>query len=98
MLTNESILRRRPDVRYRIVEDEAVIVKQEAGELVVVNETGASILELADGSRSVGEIVDAIVARYDVERETLEGDLLRFLADLDEAGVIETASAEDRAE
>jgi pyrroloquinoline quinone biosynthesis protein D len=45
----------------------------------VVNDTGAAIVELCDGLRSVAEIQTVLQSRY---AEVADGDVGRFLADL----------------
>ena len=47
--------------------------------VLVVNDTGAAIVELCDGRRSVAEIQSELQSRYD---EVADGDVRRFLADL----------------
>ena len=45
----------------------------------VVNDTGAAIVELCDGRRTVAEIQSELLSRYE---QVAEGDVRRFLADL----------------
>jgi pyrroloquinoline quinone biosynthesis protein D len=45
----------------------------------VINDTGAAIVELCDGSRTVAEIRAELQSRYD---HVADGDVHRFLADL----------------
>ena len=45
----------------------------------VVNDTGAAIVELCDGRRTVAEIQDELQSRYE---QVADGDVRRFLADL----------------
>jgi hypothetical protein len=52
---------------------------------------GASVLELLDSRRSVGEILEALLERYDVDRESLTSDVARFLSELRDAGVVDEA-------
>ena len=85
------MFRPRPDVRFRVVGDEAVVVRQEEAEVIALNDVGASILALLDSRRSVGEVLDALVEEYDVDRESLSSDLTRFLSELRDAGVVEEA-------
>jgi len=85
------VFRPRPDVRFRVVGDEAVVVRQEEAEVIALNDVGASILALLDSRRSVGEVLDALVEEYDVDRESLSSDLTRFLSELRDAGVVEEA-------
>lgn len=90
------VYRRTGEVRYRIVDGEAVVVRQRAGEVMVLNPTGARILELVDGERPVAGIVEALGEEVEAARATLEVDVAAFLRELAEAGVLEDAeSAED---
>lgn len=93
-ITPATVLRRRPDVRYRRIEGEAVVLRQSAAEVLVLNEVGASVLELADGSRSVGDWIDALGREYEGDPETLASDVLAFAAALAEAGLLEPVAAE----
>ena len=49
----------------------------------------ASVLELVDGQRSVGAIVDALAERFGEERGVIEGDVLAMLEDLVAKRVVE---------
>jgi hypothetical protein len=87
-ITPATVLKRRPDVRYRRIEGEAVVLRQAAAEVLVLNEVGASVLELADGERSVGDWIDALAAEYEGDPATLARDVLAFAAELSEAGLL----------
>jgi hypothetical protein len=87
----DDVFRPRSDVRFRIVGDEGVLVRQEAAEVIAVNEVGASVLALLDSRRSVGKVLDALLEEYDVDRASLSSDVFRFLAELREVGVLEEA-------
>jgi len=91
MTKDTAVFRPRPDVRFRVVGDEAVIVRQEDAEVIALNEVGASVLSLLDSRRSVRDVLDALLEQYDVDRESLSGDLSRFLSELRDAGVVEEA-------
>jgi hypothetical protein len=64
------------------VNDEVVLVLPEQGEIKVVNEVGARIWQLADGSRTIREIAALIHADYAAEAEQIEHDTLAFIAEL----------------
>lgn len=93
-----SILRPARDLRFRRIDDEAVVVRQRAGEVLVMNETAARLLELADGRSSIADWVEVLAAEYDVNREALERDVLAFTVDLAEQGMLEAVSEEEKAE
>jgi Coenzyme PQQ synthesis protein D (PqqD) len=88
-ITPSTVLRKRSDVRYRRIEGEAVVVRQSSAEVLVLNEVGASVLDLADGERSVGAWVDALSEVYDTDPESLARDVVAFAAEMAEAGLLE---------
>jgi hypothetical protein len=63
----------------RIVDDEAVLVLPEEGQVKVLNEVGARIWTLADGSITIREIAGNICAEYRVEQTTAEEDVVDFI-------------------
>lgn len=71
-----------PQVAWRIIDGEAVIVLPESEEVNVLNEIGSCIWELVDGMRSVGEITEIIVAEYDITPEEAERDVGEFIQEL----------------
>lgn len=55
-----------------------------------IDETAASVLELVDGTRTCGAIVDLLAERYDEDRDVILNDVLAMLGDLMARRVIET--------
>ncbi len=92
-ITPASVFRRPSDLRYRRIEGEAVVLRQSAAEVLVLNEVGASVLDLADGERSVGDWIEALAATYGTDRETLARDVLDFAGEAAAAGLLEPAVA-----
>jgi hypothetical protein len=91
MKTN-NVLRKASDVRYRLVEDEGILVRQRTAEVLVVNEVGVRFLDLMDGSTELSGLVDRLVEEFEVDRTELEKDLLSFAGELVEAGVVEVVA------
>jgi len=85
----QQILRPRQDVRFRIIDREAVVLRQEAAETMVLNEVGARILELLDGRTAVAEVIDQLEQEFDVDRAELETDCHEFVDHLTQRGVLE---------
>ncbi|HOF21210.1 MAG TPA: PqqD family protein, partial [Bacteroidales bacterium] len=54
-----------------------------------LNESGAFIWELIDGKRDIEEMIEALVSRYDTDRETASEDLLSFIGKMSEYLVID---------
>lgn len=44
-----------------------------------INETGAFIWELIDGKKNVEELIDAVIDKYDADRETATKDVFTFV-------------------
>ncbi len=84
-----TVYRRRSDVRFRVMDGEAVVFRQEAAEVVVLNALGTRILELADQGGSVDQIVAILFEEFEGEEDELRADTLEFLADMVECGILE---------
>ena len=82
MLTIDSYPIPRPTVQGRLLENEAVVVLPEKGQVKVLNEVGARIWSLADGSRSVRDIAAMISTEFAVTPAEAEADTLAFIATL----------------
>jgi hypothetical protein len=99
MLTLDSILRRAADVRHRLVGEEAVVLRQRAGEVLGLNEVGGRLLDLLDARTPVSGLLERLAAEFEVGQARLEEDVLAFLDRLVEVGVAEeVASGTARAE
>lgn len=68
---------------------EAVIVLPDKGQVKVLNEVGTRIWSLIDGKRSVSDIIGIIVKEYEVDYKIAETDVISFLKDLNNKGVID---------
>lgn len=87
-LSPESILRTAPDVRFRRVLDEAVLIRQQSAETLVLNEVAVSVLEKCDGKASLEQITDQIQSEYDADPETIRQDVLAFAGELVSSGLV----------
>lgn len=88
MIDRTTVLRRADDVRFRAVDDETVVVRQEEAEALVLNEVAGRILDLADGRRQLGEILECLHDEYEVEVEILQTDLEEYVGELVRNGVL----------
>jgi hypothetical protein len=87
------VLERNPDAAYRLYDGEGVIVQAETMMVRVVNPTGSRVWELLDGATTVGQVVQTICEEYEVAREEAEKDVLAFLDELAENGLVRPAGA-----
>lgn len=73
---------------------EKALLSMTDGVYYALNPVGAMIWDLVQEPRSVEELRDAVVARYEVEPDRSEHDVLAVLAKLSEWGLLEVRDAE----
>ena len=84
----EKIYERSSEVRYRILEGQAVVVLQDVAQVLVLSEVGARVLELLDGKRKMVAVRDLLLVEYEVDEAQLEQDLNDYINQLKEAGIV----------
>lgn len=90
-LTLDSRIALDPHARFRRFDDEGVIVQQSTAEAIVINETAARLLELADGTRTLGDCAAAITEEFEAELDAVSRDVLLFAEELVAAHVANVA-------
>jgi hypothetical protein len=95
MFTADTRFRaREEEVAAKVIDGEAIIINLANGTYYSMDKGGAFVWELLQQQRSVGEIVDALAARYEVSREDAGGDLQRLMAELLKERLIDPAGEE----
>ncbi|QEN86341.1 pyrroloquinoline quinone biosynthesis peptide chaperone PqqD [Labrys sp. KNU-23] len=67
-------------LRFDSVRDKHMLLAPERA--FGLDAVAASVVELVDGQRNVGEICDVLAERYGEAREVIEGDVIAMLDDL----------------
>lgn len=87
-----------PRIVSRQIDTETILVpiRNDVGDLesiYTLNEVGARIWDLLDGTRTLGDIVDLITAEFEVNRQEATVDLIEFVEKLKKInGVVEVAT------
>ena len=68
---------------------ETIILNSKSGVYFGLNAVGASIWNLIQEPKTINEIRDAILAKYQVEPEQCESDILGLLQEMQTEGLIE---------
>lgn len=71
-----------PDIVWRAVADEVVVLDTRTSEYLSVNETGAVLWERLSQGASAEDLVAELCGRYDVDEATAGADVEAFLAAL----------------
>ena len=74
--------------RFRVLEDEGIFVLQEAGEVLVINEVGALIVERLRENETLADAVKAVTTHYQVDEDTARSDAEQLIDALLEAGAL----------
>jgi len=75
-------------VLFQEVDGEAVLLSLDQGFYYGLDELGTRIWKLLDDGLGMEQVVDAVVTDYDVEREQAHQDIVKFLDELEESGLI----------
>ena len=88
-LCPDSLVRVSSNQVYSRLGDEVAILELDRGVYYGLNDTGSFLWNLMQQPVRVNEMRAALVEEFDVDADTAEKDLLRVLADLRDAGLIE---------
>ena len=75
--------RTRPQLAERIIDGEALIVNADRGEIVVLNQAGAFIWPLLDGTNDLATITNRVCEHFEIDELTARADVESFLDSLD---------------
>jgi hypothetical protein len=89
----ETSVRVPEHVLMRRVGEEHVLLNLDDETYYGLNPVGSRLIELAETGATLGQIIDLLLAEFEVEREQLEHDVQRVTADLIAARLIEERPA-----
>jgi len=75
-------------VRFRSMGDECVVLVQDDGKVLLVNELGGLVLQMLREGVPVVEIPGRIAAEFEVEEAVAARDVAEYLASLRDNGVV----------
>lgn len=77
-----------PELIWREVDENTVIVSPEDGDIVVLSATGSVIWKMLADKKGVNEIETCLVNDYIVSVEEAKRDIQQFIQDLRQAGLL----------
>ena len=81
---------RNPEVDSNRLPDQTVLLFQKDSSIAVpVNQAGAAIWQMCDGTHTLDQMVDKLAEIYDQERNRIEQDARAFLGELIRLGVVD---------
>lgn len=89
MLRLTDIFEKNGRIPWHPVEEQAVLLDQDEGELFRLTPVGAAIWEVLDGQRTVLDVIASVQEVFDVSPATAKKDVISFLKQLRRYGLIE---------
>lgn len=80
----------KPELIWRIVDDNAVVVCPETGDVHVFSQTGSIIWQMLAQKKTVSDIVTYLVNHYTVSHEQAHTDVANFIHELNESRLLQT--------
>ncbi|MBE9041280.1 lasso peptide biosynthesis PqqD family chaperone [Oscillatoriales cyanobacterium LEGE 11467] len=93
MITQQSVVTIAPDRLASELEGEMVVLDLKSGAYYGLNEVGTDIWKAIEEPKSVSEVIEIVVTKYDVEKEQCKQDTIALLQELEATGLIEVKDA-----
>jgi hypothetical protein len=88
MIETTPMPRIAPDIIWRLLDNNAVVVSPGEGEVRVLNSVGTAVWQLLVENEDVSTIEAYLTHNYEVTQERAHGDLLSFLESLTDRGIL----------
>ena len=89
MVTLQSRPRRRERVLAQRAAETVVVLDPDSGHYFSLDDVGALVWELCDGTRDLGQIAALVCEEYDAALATAESDVLELAAELSSVELID---------
>jgi len=87
-ITTESVISQIEEIVASNIDGETVMMSVENGKYYGLDDTGSRIWELIERPVRVSDLIDRLLERFDVDRETCEKDVLKFLSELNDDRIV----------
>ncbi len=88
-ITTDTVISQIEEIVDSDIDGETVMMSIENGEYYGLDDIGSRIWELIEHPVKVSDLIDTLLERFDVDRETCEIDVLKFLNELNEDRILE---------
>lgn len=88
-ITTNTVISQIEEIVTTDIDGETVMMSIENGEYYGLDDIGSRIWELIEHPVKVSDLIDTLLERFDVDRETCEIDVLKFLNELNEDRILE---------
>ena len=79
-------------VVFQVLDGQAVVLNLDSGRYFGLNEVGTVFWQGLEQGRSLKQITESLLERYEVDRDVLERDLAELMTDLKQRNLLESPS------
>ena len=87
-ITTDTVISQIEEIVASDIDGETVMMSIENGKYYGLDDIGSRIWELIERPVKVSDLIDTLLERFDVDRETCERDVLKFLNELNDDKVL----------
>ncbi len=87
-ITTDKIVCQIDDILASDIDDEKVMMSIEKGRYYGLDPVGSRVWEMIETPIRISDLIGMLLQKYDVNRETCERDVLAFLGELHESGLV----------
>jgi hypothetical protein len=88
MISMKSIPVKQDGFTVRVINEETIFVNEKGDMLHSLNGTGSFIWSRIDGKTSLERLYKFLLEEYDVPCQNADGDILKFIGELEQKGII----------
>jgi len=88
-LTTDTVICQIEEIVASDIDGETVMMSIQNGEYYGLDGIGSRIWELIEKPVRVSDLIDTLLEKFDVDRETCEKDVLKFLNELNKDRILE---------
>ena len=88
MDTSDKYISKSKDVVQKEIESKSVLLDLDSGHYYSLNRTGTVIWSLIDGKNRIGEIIEQVVRKFDVDGSAASKDAESLIRDLEKEGLV----------
>lgn len=88
MIAYDALLMKKLNIETAEIGDEVGMLNVETGEYHILNPVGSEVWSLLECEKTVGELIEALLLVYDIDKVTCEKEVVEFLEKMIALGLI----------
>lgn len=82
-------IKRNPEIDDADIDGDKVMMNIDKGQYYMINEIGSDIWSILENEITIEELLNKLIDKYDIDKETCKTDVIEFLGRLSDEELIE---------